>query len=190
MLHGESFETRVFVVKNVGEMTWLRHLLSIAILPFSVTVLLPVWIARSNSISFSLGTSVTDIALQLAGVALLVVGLTFFIWSLRHFAVEGQGTLAPWDPPRNLVVRGPYRYVRNPMISGVLMIVLGEAAILRSWPIFVWAVIFFGLNALWIPLFEEPQLAERFGDSYREYCRHVPRVIPRVTPWNPNERPS
>src|SRR5262245_12111094 len=164
-------------------MIWFRHLLSIAILPFTVPVLVPAWVARDRGVSFSAGATVADIALQLAGVVLLALGLTFFIWSLRRFAVEGQGTLAPWDPPRNLVVRGPYRYVRNPMISGVLMIILGEAAILRSWPHLVWVGIFFGLNVLWIPLFEEPQLADRFGESYREYCRNGPRVIPRLTPW-------
>jgi protein-S-isoprenylcysteine O-methyltransferase Ste14 len=169
-------------------MTWLRHLLSIAILPFTVTVLVPVWIARRNGVSLSVGATVSEIALQLVGIALLGLGLTFFVWSLRRFAVEGEGTLAPWDPPRKLVVRGPYRYVRNPMISGVVMIVLGEAAVLRSWPHAIWALVFFGMNAVWIPAFEEPQLAGRFGESYREYCRNVPRVIPRVTPWEPRVR--
>ncbi len=169
-------------------MSWLRHLLSIAILPFTVTVLVPAWIARSNDIAFSLGTSAGDIGLQLAGLVLLGLGLTFFVWSLRRFAVEGQGTLAPWDPPRKLVVRGPYRYVRNPMISGVVMVLVGEAALLRSWPHTIWAFVFIGLNMLFIPLFEEPDLAARFGESYREYCRNVPRVIPRVTPWEPRRR--
>jgi protein-S-isoprenylcysteine O-methyltransferase Ste14 len=164
-------------------MTWLRHLLSIAILPFTVTVLVPLWIARRNGVSFSFGTGAAEIAVQLAGVALLALGLTFFVWSLRRFAVEGKGTLAPWDPPRELVVRGPYRYVRNPMISGVVLALFGEAAILRSWPHAIWALVFIGLNALFILAFEEPQLADRFGESYREYCRHVPRVIPRLTPW-------
>ena len=165
-------------------MTWLRHLLSIAILPVTVTVVVPVWIARSNGIWFSIGTSAVDIGLQVIGVVLLCLGLTFFAGSLRRFAVEGEGTLAPWDPPRQLVVHGPYRYVRNPMISGVLMIVLGEAAVLRSRPHAIWALVFFVMNAIWIPAFEEPQLASRFGEDYREYCRNVPRVIPRVTPWD------
>jgi protein-S-isoprenylcysteine O-methyltransferase Ste14 len=163
-------------------MFWLRHVLSVAILPFTVTILVPFWIARNYGVSFSIGASVGEVALQAAGLALAGLGLFFFAWSLRRFAVDGQGTLAPWDPPRNLVVRGPYRYVRNPMISGVLMIVLGEAAILRSWPHLAWVGIFFGLNALWIPLFEEPQLADRFGESYRKYCRNVPRLIPKFSP--------
>src|SRR5262245_56057678 len=98
---------------------WFRHFLSIAILPFTVTVLVPWWIARRNQTALALGTTVVEIAVQLVGLTLLALGLTFFVWSLRRFAVEGKGTLAPWDPPRQLVVLGPYRYVRNPMISGV-----------------------------------------------------------------------
>jgi protein-S-isoprenylcysteine O-methyltransferase Ste14 len=103
--------------------------------------------------------------------------------SLRRFAGEGEGTLAPWDPPRNLVVRGPYRYVRNPMISGAVLFLFGEAALLLSLPHAVWAAAFLGLNSLYIPWMEEPQLERRFGESYREYCRNVPRVIPRLRPW-------
>lgn len=164
-------------------MTWLRHLLSIAILPFTVTVLVPLWIARQYGVSLALGHDAVEILLQLAGVALLALGLTFFVASLRRFAVDGKGTLAPWDPPRDLVIRGPYRYVRNPMISGVVFILFGEAAVLGSWPHAAWALTFMGLNLLFIPLLEEPQLARRFGERYREYCRHVPRVIPRLSPW-------
>jgi len=109
----------------------------------------------------------------------------FFSTSLRRFATEGQGTLAPWDPPRALVVRGPYRYVRNPMISGVLLVLLGESLVLHSAAHALWTLCFLGLNLLYIPLIEEPQLARRFGASYQEYCRHVPRVVPRLRPWTP-----
>ena len=167
-------------------MMWLRHALSVPILPFTVTVLVPLWIARQYGVTFAPAREPGALILQLAGLGLLGLGLTFFIWSLRRFAVEGKGTLAPWDPPRELVVRGPYRYVRNPMISGVLLVLCAEAALLRSWPHAIWALVFLGLNAVFIPAFEEPQLAERFGASYREYCRHVPRVIPRWRPWDPS----
>ena len=162
---------------------WLRHLLSIAILPFTVTVLVPTWIARRAGVVPSLGDDPLEWLLQLAGLVLLASGLLFFVASLRRFAVDGKGTLAPWDPPRHLVVRGPYRYVRNPMISGVILILCGEALLLLSLGHAVWAALFLAANVTWIPLFEEPQLARRFGESYREYCRHVPRVIPRLTPW-------
>jgi protein-S-isoprenylcysteine O-methyltransferase Ste14 len=93
--------------------------------------------------------------------------------------------LAPWDPPRRLVVRGPYRYVRNPMISGVVLVLFGEALVLLSRPHLWWALVFLGINAVYIPLVEEPMLADRFGGDYQEYRRNVPRLLPRLRPWTP-----
>ncbi len=126
--------------------------------------------------------------MQLAGVILLGTGLAWFVGSLRRFATDGRDTLAPWDPPRELVVTGLYRYVRNPMITGVALVLLGETAILQSPAHLAWALVFISLNALLIPLFEEPQLARRFGEPYREYCRNVPRLVPRRRPWSPAPR--
>jgi len=163
----------------------IRHLLSIAALPFVVAVLVPRWLATTNNIPLKLGTTVAGILAQGAGLLLLALGLFLFASSLRRFATEGAGTLAPWDPPRRLVVRGPYRYVRNPMISGVLFVLFGEALILLSQPHLMWALIFLGMNVVVIPLVEEPGLRRRFGASYIEYSRHVPRLIPRLRPWEP-----
>jgi protein-S-isoprenylcysteine O-methyltransferase Ste14 len=168
----------------------LRHLLAVAVLPFSVTVLIPVWLARRSGTVLKVGVGVAQLGLQASGLVLLGVGLVLFDASLRRFATEGEGTLAPWDPPRHLVVRGPYRYVRNPMISGVLFVLLGEAAVLLSRSHLMWALLFLGLNAVYIPLLEEPLLALRFGDAYREYCRHVPRLVPRWRPWEPGPTPG
>jgi len=161
-----------------------RHLLSIAILPFTMAVIIPFWIARQNRIVPALGSSPATIILQLGGVVVLGLGFVPFSSSLRRFATEGEGTLAPWDPPRRLVVRGPYRFVRNPMISGLILVLAGEAMVLASRPHALWALTFFAINAIYIPLFEEPFLRQRFGEDYDEYCRHVPRMLPRATPWN------
>ena len=166
----------------------LRHLLSIAILPGTVLVLVPLWIARANGIVPALGGSAAALALQALGVALLAIGALLFVASLRRFAGEGEGTLAPWDPTRKLVARGPYRRVRNPMITGVLLVLLGEAALLGSLGVLVWAAIFLAINAAWFPLVEEPGLVRRFGAEYEEYSRHVPRWVPRRRPWSPPER--
>lgn len=166
-----------------------RHLLAVAVLPFLVAVLIPLWLARTNDISPVIGTDPPEVVLQIVGVLVLAVGLILFSASLRNFATEGEGTLAPWDPPRRLVVRGPYRFVRNPMISGVVLVLFGEALVLLSRPHFGWALVFLGVNFVYIPLLEEPGLRHRFGNSYVEYCRHVPRLIPRLRPWEP-ERSS
>lgn len=161
----------------------LRQLLSIAILPFSVSVLVPWWIARRSGTVLQLSPSIGGRLLQALGLVALGIGLALFTASLRQFIVRGRGTLAPWDPPTRLVVDGPYRYVRNPMISGVAFILAGEALVLLSWPHARWAAIFLVINSIYIPLLEEPPLVERFGDSYREYCRHVHRIVPRLRPW-------
>jgi protein-S-isoprenylcysteine O-methyltransferase Ste14 len=119
----------------------------------------------------------------LLGCLLIGLGLLLMYQTISLFASVGEGTLAPWDPPRNLVVRGVYRHVRNPMISGVLFILLGEATLLDSLPLLVWFLIFFAVNATYIPLLEERQLTRRFGGEYLTYKRNVPRWIPRLKPW-------
>jgi protein-S-isoprenylcysteine O-methyltransferase Ste14 len=163
----------------------IRHLLAIAVLPFTVAVLVPVWIAQRYGVALSLGPSAGPVLLQVAGLALLGLGLVLFVASVWRFATDGKGTLAPWDPPQVFVARGPYQFVRNPMISGVILILFGEALALLSPPHGVWAVCFLILNLIYIPLVEEPQLERRFGDSYREYRRHVRRFLPRLRPWRP-----
>lgn len=162
----------------------LRHLLSIAILPFTVTVLVPVWIASGSRTSIHIGKSPFELILQLGGLLCLAVGLLLFVTSLGKFVTDGKGTLAPWDPPRRLVVRGPYRFVRNPMISGVVFILIAESLLLLSRPHAAWAATFLAINLIYIPLVEEPMLEARFGDAYREYCRHVPRIFPRRQAWD------
>ena len=120
---------------------------------------------------------------MLAGLALVAAGLAMWTWTVRLFARVGRGTLAPWDPTRKLVVEGPYRHVRNPMISAVLGTLLGEAALLGSPGIAVWAAVFAVINTAYFVLSEEPGLERRFGEPYAEYKRHVPRWIPRRAPY-------
>jgi protein-S-isoprenylcysteine O-methyltransferase Ste14 len=168
----------------------LRQLLSVAILPFVMTVVIPIWIARGDGTSLRFGSNVGQLALQGLGAACLALGLWLFGYSLLHFATRGRGTLAPWDPPRELVVSGPYRYVRNPMISGVVFILFAESLLLLSTPHAWWAMTFLGANAVYIPLMEESQLEARFGESYREYKRHVGRLIPRLRPWDASRLPN
>ena len=94
----------------------------------------PIAIIRRVPVDVTLPSSAGGALRALAGVAFLAVGLTLFGSSLGRFATEGKGTLAPWDPRRELVLGGPYRYVRNPMISGVIFILFAQALSLRSRP--------------------------------------------------------
>ena len=111
-------------------------------------------------------------------------GILLASWTTRLFVHRGKGTPAPWDPPRKLVVSGPYRHVRNPMITGVLLVLTAESLLLVSWPLFGWMVAFFILNTAYFLKFEEPGLERRFGQDYRLYKANVPRWIPRLRPWS------
>jgi protein-S-isoprenylcysteine O-methyltransferase Ste14 len=169
----------------------LRHLLAIGLLPFVVTVVIPAYIIRTSTMLHAGWDLSSPLGLipTLLGCVVIVLGVLLVYKTLSLFATVGDGMLAPWDPPRRLVVRGPYRHVRNPMISGVLSILLGEAIVLGSVPLLVWFVIFFALNALTMPLIEEPLLESRFGSDYVTYKRNVPRWIPRLKPWGPGRAP-
>jgi protein-S-isoprenylcysteine O-methyltransferase Ste14 len=112
-----------------------------------------------------------------------LVGFALFAWCVALFARVGRGTLAPWDPTRRLVVVGPYRHVRNPMISGVLGMLLGEALVLGSRVVAAWCATFLVINQIYFVLLEEPGLVARFGDDYRAYRAAVPRWVPRMQPW-------
>ena len=125
----------------------------------------------------------------LASLVLAAAGLALLGATVHLFATEGQGTLVPWDPPRRLVVRGIYRHVRNPMITGVFLVILGEAVVLASPAVGSWFVAVMLINLVYIPLSEEPGLDRRFGDAYRVYKRNVPRWIPRLSPWSGGDAP-
>ncbi len=153
---------------------------AILILPFNVLVVVPaLLLAWSGRWRLSRPEEPT----LWAGLALLAVGLTLMAITIRQFAREGQGTLAPWDPTRRLVVSGVYRHVRNPMITGVLCNLAGEALLLRAPALGAWLGVFFLANAVYLPLVEEPGLEKRFGDDYRRYRKAVPRWIPRLRAW-------
>ena len=106
------------------------------------------------------------------------------VWAMRLFISEGGGgTPAPWQPVKNFIVRGPYRYVRNPMLIGVSLVLSAEAILLQSFPILVWMIVFIIINTFYFAYSEEPELEKRFGQSYVNYKRKVPRWIPRLTPY-------
>jgi protein-S-isoprenylcysteine O-methyltransferase Ste14 len=157
---------------------------AILILPGNVLVVVPalvLWLSGWSPDAWDASPA------TLAGLALALVlaglGLTLMARTMALFARRGRGTPAPWDPPRKLVVEGVYRHVRNPMITGVICVLLAEALAFRSWPLAVWAAVFVAANTLYIPIFEEPGLVRRFGEAYRIYKAKVPRWIPRLTPW-------
>ena len=161
--------------------TILRHLLAILLLPFIVVVIVPAWLlgAFGTDGGHWVEASALVWLLRAIGLGLLIVGLGLFSWCVSLFVQVGRGTLAPWDPTRSLVAVGPYRFVRNPMISGVEAMLVGEALLWGSLALGLWASVFAGINHVYIVLVEEPGLEQRFGEPYRVYKESVPRWIPR-----------
>jgi protein-S-isoprenylcysteine O-methyltransferase Ste14 len=113
-----------------------------------------------------------------AGFALLGAGLGLLLWCVLDFYVSGRGTLAPWDPPRHLVIVGLYRIVRNPMYVAVLAIVAGWGVAFRSPPIGVYLLVLAAGFHLRVVLGEEPWLRRRYGAEWERYSGSVPRWIP------------
>jgi protein-S-isoprenylcysteine O-methyltransferase Ste14 len=162
-----------------------KHLRAILLLPGVVTLLVPallLWLNRPFSPDWP--PPFNGLALA-AGVLLIGPGLWLMTQTIRLFATAGQGTLAPWDPTRRLVVQGIYRHVRNPMITGVGCVLLGEALLFRSPPLLYWFLAFALLNLIYIPWLEERGLERRFGEDYRLYRQNVPRWLPRRGAWQP-----
>jgi protein-S-isoprenylcysteine O-methyltransferase Ste14 len=161
-----------------------KHLRDIALLPGVVTLVVPAFLLRASAsnVGWGLGGALAFVPVA-AGARLIAAGLAMWAQTVLLFARHGEGTLAPWEPTQKLVVRGPYRYVRNPMISAVIAILIGEAIVYGSVALAAWALAFIALNAVYLPRVEEPALEARFGADYREYKQNVPRWVPRRTPW-------
>ncbi len=119
-------------------------------------------------------------AIELVGVVLIGLGAAIYFRCAWDFAYHGLGTPAPIDPPKILVSRGLHRFVRNPMYVGVLSVVFGQAALFRSVRIRIYGVCLWLLFHLFVVLYEEPTLRQQFGTEYEEYCKAVPRWMPRV----------
>ena len=117
--------------------------------------------------------------LHLIGLLLIAAGTALLIACIVEFARSGRGTLSPADPPKELVVQGLYRYVRNPMYLSVSTIVLGEVILTKSMPLFIYWVVWFACANLFVMGYEEPYLRRQFGESYASYTRSVGRWIPR-----------
>jgi protein-S-isoprenylcysteine O-methyltransferase Ste14 len=155
-----------------------------------VAVVIPAGLLYLSGVdTFHLWQSVPAIrvALSIVGLLCIALGLVLMVATIRLFVAVGKGTLDPWNPTQRLVVQGVYRHVRNPMISGVMSILLGEALMAASLPLLGWFLVFVVGNAVYIPLVEEPGLVKRFGDDYLAYKQNVPRWIPRLRPWDAGE---
>jgi protein-S-isoprenylcysteine O-methyltransferase Ste14 len=152
----------------------IRTLLFTIFIPGFWTVLMPYWLLPRPVRPALSGAAAAGWLLVAAGVAL------YFACAFWGFAVRGHGTPLPLDPPKRLVVVGPYRIVRNPMYWSVAFVMLGEAAVFHSVALVDLAAVFLVAVNLFVLFIEEPGLRAKFGAEYEEYCRQVPRWLPRI----------
>ncbi len=166
------------------------HFRAILLLPGMVLGVIPatlLWLGGLDSFRIWQSFPGPKLILPIVGIISISLGLSLMVATIRLFVTVGKGTLAPWEPTQKLVVQGVYRHVRNPMISGVILVLLGEALLTASLPLFCWFLVAALINAAYIPLSEEPGLVKRFGEDYLIYKRNVPRWVPRWTPWEGGE---
>jgi len=157
-----------------------RHVRAIALLPLMNTVIIPGILLALTPATPPYSMRGLAIAVATVGTMLLAGGAVLVAHCIRLFIRLGRGTLAPWDPTRELVSVGAYRYSRNPMKGGLFLVLAGEAVLTGSSALAVWAVSFALVNVLYIRLHEEPGLYARFGAPYRDYCARVPRWWPTL----------
>lgn len=162
----------------------LGSFLFLLIAPGFVAGVVPYWISRWRSGAAYGGSS----AIRILGVLLIIFGIPLLLDSFTRFALQGQGTPAPVFPTKHLVVTGFYRYVRNPMYAGVASVIFGQALYFRNVLVLEYGVIICLAFHLFILFYEEPTLRRTFDREYEEFCKNVPRWIPRLSPWSPENR--
>eukprot|EP00562_Extubocellulus_spinifer_P032077 CAMPEP_0178713508 /NCGR_PEP_ID=MMETSP0699-20121125/19461_1 /TAXON_ID=265572 /ORGANISM="Extubocellulus spinifer, Strain CCMP396" /LENGTH=260 /DNA_ID=CAMNT_0020362347 /DNA_START=141 /DNA_END=923 /DNA_ORIENTATION=- len=183
---------------------WKRHAKAFASLPLQATVAMPSLVTylgggpkfffgvlnmSSNSTTSTTPTEASSVAAALAQIGAVALSATLFatgsylLYRTNRLFHEARGTLAPWDPPREFVVTGPYRYVRNPMLSGVNLILASEIIVLGRPGLVGFTAAFLTFNTYYFVTVEEPELSRRYGQDYEAYRKAVPRWIPRMKPY-------
>jgi protein-S-isoprenylcysteine O-methyltransferase Ste14 len=153
---------------------FLRNVFFTILHPGLLAGLIPFWILgrKANSLviqSWQL--------YQYPGAIVFVIGVVIMLDCIISFAVKGRGTLSPADPTKRLVITGLYRFSRNSMYIGVMMILIGEAIFFKSVNLWIYLlVVFTGFN-IFILLYEEPRLRRDFGEEYNRYCQKIRRWI-------------
>ena len=154
-------------------MTALKSLFFLLLVPGLLIGYFPYIISATDSELFSTGV------IAYLAFPLWMIGTIMMFWCFWDFLVKGKGTPAPIDPPKELVAVGLYRFVRNPMYVAGIIALLGWILWSPSLPLIVAPFLFFSAAHLFVTLYEEPTLKKKFGAAYEEYCKRVPRWIPR-----------
>jgi protein-S-isoprenylcysteine O-methyltransferase Ste14 len=152
----------------------LRNLLFTILQPGMVAGLIPYWILRTSSTA-TFKNSLSPF--QYIAIFIFAAGIAILFYCISMFAINGKGTLSPADPTKKLVVSGLYRFSRNPMYIGVLLMLIGEAVFFSSGSLWIYAAIVFIAFNLFIILHEEPRLKRDFGTEYQQYLKTTRRWL-------------
>ena len=141
-----------------------------------VAFLIPlgIFIATRHQLMADMGT------VRYAGLIPFTLGACVSLWCVKDFVILGRGTPAPFDPPTQLVLQGLYRYVRNPMYIGLFLVLLGEAMLYSSFFVLLYSFSLVAAAHIFVVFYEEPRLRRKFGESYEQYLRSIPRWLPRM----------
>jgi protein-S-isoprenylcysteine O-methyltransferase Ste14 len=153
---------------------YLRNLFYVVLQPGIVAGLIPYLLVR-NQLGYIWANPLHSH--HYAGIFISVSGLIILLAGVFQFASKGKGTLSPIDPTKQLVTSGLYRFSRNPMYIGVMLMLMGEIIFVRSFHLWIYSIVIFMLFYGFIILFEEPRLRTAFGDEYEAYCKKVRRWI-------------
>jgi len=156
-------------------MTALKSILFFILAPGTVAGFVPLVLLRTGS------QAQTGFLAYLA-FPLWFIGIGMLVWCFWDFVQKGKGTPAPIEPPKELVVSGLYNHVRNPMYVGIASILIGHFLWFGFWNLLIYTAVVVTAFHLFVTLYEEPNLRQRFGAAYEAYCQRVPRWIPRIKP--------
>ncbi len=154
-------------------MTALKSILFFILAPGTVAGFVPLVLLRS-------GSQMQTWILAYLAIPLWIIGIAMLVWCFWDFVQKGKGTPAPIEPPKELVVSGLYNHVRNPMYVGIASILIGHFLWFGFWNLLIYTAIVVTVFHLFVTLYEEPNLRQRFGAAYEKYCQRVPRWIPRI----------
>lgn len=157
---------------------YIRSLIFTLIAPTTVVGWLPYWIANSKLDSHLIGKAPDIFLTDLIGYLLIAVGAAIYLWCVYDFTFIGRGTPAIFDPPKKLVIRGLYKYMRNPMYIGVLTAILGQVFVYGSLAVFLYGICWWIVFSLFVHFYEERALCKQFGEDYLHYLQKVNRWFP------------
>jgi protein-S-isoprenylcysteine O-methyltransferase Ste14 len=152
----------------------LRNAFYTILQPGLVAGVIPYFILGSDRVTQLIEQSMQGV--QVISCIVIVVGFIVMILCILRFAMEGRGTLSPVDPTKKLVIHGLYRYSRNPMYVGVMLMLIGEA-LYSGRGLWIYTTIIFASFNIFIFIHEEPRLRKVFGEEYQQYCHKVRRWL-------------